>query len=154
MGSESTYAQVPTADGSDVARAKNTRCRRLLLWASAGWAPEILCASLGTLLMVTLCLVLQAYDGNPEPHFGSGIGSQLTLNTIVAIISASAKAALLLPVAECISQNKWYWFEDQYKDVRDMVTFDNASRGIYGGLELLWKTRLRLVPSLGTSTPC
>ena len=93
--------------------------------------------------MVILFVVLRVYDGRHEPRFGSTFGAALTLNTIVAIISASAKAALLFPVAECISQYKWFWFERRSRGLSDISTFDDASRGIWGGLVLLWKTRLR-----------
>ena len=94
---------------------------------------------------MTLVLVLHAFDGKPQPQFGSTFGAALTLNTIIAIISASAKAALLLPAAECISQYKWFWFQKDYRDMGDMETFDGASRGLWGGFELLWKSKLRFV---------
>jgi hypothetical protein len=46
----------------------------------------------------------------------------------------------MLAVAGCISQLKWLYFKHSPHSIRDMQTFDNASRGPMGAFELL--TRL------------
>jgi hypothetical protein len=110
---------------------------------SDNWTWEIVCALLGTVLVLVLYLVLRQYDGQPAPRFGTVFGTALTLNTVVSIIVAAARAALLLPVAECVGKLKWIWFSKHHRRLSDMSTFDRASRGLLGGLELLWATRLR-----------
>lgn len=80
------------------------------LWNVDWWWAELLCALLGTALVVALCIVLNRYDGAPSPPCGSAFGSALTLNTIVAILGTSARVALLYLKAECIGQLKWIWF--------------------------------------------
>lgn len=107
------------------------------------WIWEIVCAVLGALLILTLYLVLRHYDGRTAPQFGTAFGAALTLNTIVSIIVTAARAALLLPVAECVSQLKWIWFSRDYRRLTDMSTFDKASRSWSGGLGLVWSTKLR-----------
>ncbi|KXL48707.1 MAG: hypothetical protein FE78DRAFT_293237 [Acidomyces sp. 'richmondensis'] len=120
-----------------------------MFWPDDGWLLEISCAVLGVLLIIALALVLRAYDKKPVPQFGTAFGSSLTLNTVVAVIVAGTRAALLLPVAACVSQLKWQWMASKYRNLTDMATFDNASRGIVGGFTLLWKTKLRNVSSVG-----
>lgn len=98
---------------------------------------------LGVVIIAGLCLVLQAYDHEKMPQFGEVIGTTLTLNTVVALISISAKAALLLPVAEYVSMLKWIWFSDHYRALSDLSTFDQARRRILCGFDLSRETRLR-----------
>jgi hypothetical protein len=108
------------------------------------WLLEIFCVAIGTMLIVALYFVLQTYDGQIAPKFGSAFGSSLTLNTIVAIIAATAKVLLLLPVAECLGQLRWIWFARESRQLTDFTTFDRAVRGsIWSGFELLWMTKLR-----------
>ncbi|KAK8050448.1 hypothetical protein PG994_012178 [Apiospora phragmitis] len=55
---------------------------------------------------------------------GTELGSKLTINTLVAMLSTGAKAALLFPVAECISQIKWIWFSsEEPRRLSDMSSF-------------------------------
>jgi len=42
----------------------------------------------------------------------------------------------MTPVAECISQLKWNWFEKE-RPLADFETFDKASRGVLGSIYLL-----------------
>lgn len=109
------------------------------------WWLEIFCAVLGTILLIALALILNAFDGKAVPHFGSAFGSALTLNTIIAILATTAKTCLLFPVAECISQLKWIWFSSRLRRLSDLALFDRASRGLLGCIELLWATRLQYV---------
>ncbi|KAF2628866.1 hypothetical protein BU25DRAFT_390852 [Macroventuria anomochaeta] len=60
--------------------------------------------------------------------------------SLVAILSTIAKSALLLPIAVCLSQLKWNHFE-RPADLAHMQLFDDASRGPWGSLVFLWKTR-------------
>ncbi|KAA8568008.1 hypothetical protein EYC84_008433 [Monilinia fructicola] len=77
------------------------------------------------------------------------MGVGITLNTILAILTTTGRVCLLLPVAECISQQKWAWFSSSPKPLTDLETFDRGSRGAYGSLVLLWRINLRQFVSLG-----
>lgn len=124
------------------ARSKENFQRRYSTLLDDTWVSEGVCLFCGVLLVIALCLVLEAYDGRPAPYFGSAFGSALTLNTVVAIVATAAQAFLIFPVAECVSQLKWTWFFRDYRSLHDISTFDKASRGIWGGLQLAWETRL------------
>ncbi|KAE8141619.1 hypothetical protein BDV38DRAFT_296282 [Aspergillus pseudotamarii] len=58
-------------------------------------------------------------------------------NTVVSIIVTISKAALLVPVSGCLSQLKWNRYRDSVP-LYDMQAIDQASRGPWGALELLW----------------
>lgn len=150
MTTKSSYAPVESVreDHGESAGSQHHRTETGILHGDWWWA-EILCAVIGTVLIIALCLVLNRYDGKPSPTFGEAFGSALTINTIVAILGTAAKAALLYPVAECVGQLKWIWFSKKHRSLNDMATFDQASRGIWGGLELLWTTKLTSIASLG-----
>jgi hypothetical protein len=56
--------------------------------------------------------------------------------TVSALITVS-KSTLLLVVASCISQRKWKYFQKP-RPLLDFDTFDGASRGPLGAVELLF----------------
>jgi hypothetical protein len=63
-------------------------------------------------------------------------------NSLVAVFSTIAKSALLVPVAECIGQLKWIYFDStEPKTLAHLQAYDEASRGPWGSLGLFWKTR-------------
>lgn len=70
--------------------------------------------------------------------------------TIVAILSKVASAALILPISEAIGQLKWSWFNGKRsKDAFDFEIFDKASRGAWGSVLLLLRTRGKSLAALG-----
>jgi hypothetical protein len=42
-----------------------------------------------------------------------------------------------------ISQLKWSWFSKTKRPLRDIMTYDDASRGVWGAANLIWKLKLR-----------
>lgn len=60
--------------------------------------------------------------------------------SLVSVFSTIAKAALLVPVAVCLSQLRWSYFEKP-RELAHMQNFDDASRGPWGAAVFLWKTR-------------
>lgn len=64
-------------------------------------------------------------------------------NSLVAIFSTLSKASLMVPVASCISQLKWVYFAQAPHALSHVQVFDEASRGPWGALTLLWAIRVR-----------
>jgi len=94
--------------------------------------------------------VLLVFDDQPLPR----LPLQVTLNTFVALFSTMSKAAFMLPIAEAISQCKWNWFRTD-RPLSDFETFDEASRGFWGSLALLFRVRWRSVHApLPPTTSC
>ncbi|KAK3725448.1 hypothetical protein LTR37_000418 [Vermiconidia calcicola] len=139
MAAKSSYEPVATSK-EDSNEAGRSQRRSWMHSTDDNWLAEIACIVIGVILIIALCVLLWSYDGEPAPHLGPAF---VTLNTIVAVLSVCASAALIFPVAECISQLKWIYFEKDYRRLTDMDAFDKASRGWWGGLGLLWKTRFR-----------
>lgn len=104
-------------------------------WVDNWWLWELLSWVISALCMGTIALILLLSDNRP-------VGSNdVTLNSIISVLSGVAKAALLLPTAEALGQLKWSWFWRDTKKVEDFEAFDSASRGPWGSLMLLLKTK-------------
>ncbi len=103
------------------------------------WLYETLSSILAALNLVGLVILLRCYQEQPEPQWGGSI----TLNTIAAIISTAFRAALIIPVAACISQLSWLNLSGKSNSLEDHCFYDQASRGPIGSLRLLFHTRLR-----------
>jgi hypothetical protein len=59
-----------------------------------------------------------------------------------------ASAALIVPVSEALVQLKWNWFR-QSNAIWDFEIFDKASRGPWGAVMLLFRTKGRSLAALG-----
>lgn len=62
----------------------------------------------------------------------------LSVTATVSVLITASKSSLLLVVASCISQSKWEYFRKP-RPLLDFDTFDGASRGPLGALELLFR---------------
>ncbi|KAB5531314.1 hypothetical protein GE09DRAFT_1064040 [Coniochaeta sp. 2T2.1] len=72
----------------------------------------------------------------------------ITLNSTIAIFTTAAKSTLLIAVAGCVSQWKWFHFKEEARPLRDLELYDEASRGSLGSVEFLFRLRWG-VPALG-----
>lgn len=95
--------------------------------------------------MGTIVGVLIYYQDKKLPNW-PGV---LTLNAFIAILSKISGAALVLPVSEALGQLKWSWFQGDSKKMWDFEIFDNASRGPWGSILLLIRTKGRALAALG-----
>lgn len=105
------------------------------------WVWEFACWLLSVVCLTTIISILRAYDGETLPQWRSGI----TLNAMISVFAAIAKAALLFPVTESISQLKWVWFATESRKLQDFEAFDNASKGLWGSILLLCTPKSRSV---------
>lgn len=87
--------------------------------------------------MVVIIIVLWKVDGKPIPKWKLGV----SVNAFIAIFSGFAKSALLLPTAEALGQLKWNWFRSGERKMMDFEVMDSASRGPWGSMVLLGKTK-------------
>ena len=129
-------------------RSTPRRSRPRSLYArcvSDWWLLESLSVFLGFAAILALCLVLRHYNNNLVPRINTVFGRNVTLNTLVSILSTIGRAAVLYSVCECIGQLKWSWYLHSRRSLGDLDVFDEASRGAWGGLKLLWKVNVRLV---------
>ena len=85
---------------------------------------------------LAIIVILCRADGNPQQDSFLGI----TLNTLVAFLTSTTKAAFLVPVVEGLGQLKWLWFlSSKPKPLLDFQVFDEGTRGGIGTLKLLFR---------------
>jgi hypothetical protein len=87
--------------------------------------------------MGIIAIVLWKQDGKAMPNWKLGI----TINAFISIFSGFAKSALLLPTAEALGQLKWDWFRRSEKKMLDFEVMDSASRGPWGSMVMLARTK-------------
>lgn len=106
------------------------------------WWWEIGSAALSVAALVLLMLFLTYLQGTAYASWAYRISP----NAIISIMVTVGKAAMLVSVTNCLSQLKW----NQYRVRRplyNLQAFDQASRGIFGSLEMLWS----VTPSIATA---
>lgn len=88
---------------------------------------------MGILSFAASIAVLAVFHNKPLPQWPFGI----TLNTLIALLSAVTNASLAVPLASGFGQLKWNWFKRKPSPLTDMELFDEASRGSWGAVRLL-----------------
>jgi hypothetical protein len=113
------------------------------------WLLEILSWLFSALCMAVAIGVLIYLKDEPLSKWQLAERTPLTLNAFISILSKMAGAALLLPVSEALGQLKWSWFLEHSKQMWDFEIFDNASRGPWGSMLLLIRTKAKALAALG-----
>lgn len=106
-------------------------------WAGS-WTWEIGGAILSAVGIALLIIFLHFVDGMTYTRWQYSISP----NAVVSVISAFAKACMLIPVSSCLGQLKWN--QSRRKIAKPLYHFqvlDDASRGPWGSLSVFWKTR-------------
>ncbi|KAI9741138.1 MAG: hypothetical protein M1834_002851 [Cirrosporium novae-zelandiae] len=111
----------------------------------AHWWQEIFCCILTLVALAAIIITLAIHQGRPLPDWPH----QISVNTLISVFLVVLKGAMMLPLAEGISQFKWRWYHNA-RPLKDLSVFDLASRGPWGAARLLWTLRGRhLVASFG-----
>jgi hypothetical protein len=105
------------------------------------WLFELLSWLVSASCMVAMVFIYVRIKDQPI----SKAGSSLTWTNVLGKISS---AALIVPTSEAIGQLKWNWFHNS-KAMWDFEIFDRASRGPWGALMLLFRTKGRSLAALG-----
>jgi hypothetical protein len=113
------------------------------------WLLEILSWLFSAICMAAIIGVLVYLKDESLAKWTLSEKTGLTLNTYISISSKMAGAALILPVSEALGQLKWSWFLEHSKQMWDFEIFDNASRGPWGSMLLLIRTKGRALAALG-----
>lgn len=114
------------------------------------WTEEIVYVVISVLLMMTLVIILEIYDGHPLTDWQGAISMgnlsvNISLNFIVAVLGTISKASVAVAVEAGLVQTKWIWFSQRKRPLLDYKRFDNASRGPLGSARLLFTTRIKYV---------
>lgn len=111
------------------------------------WLWELLSLFVSTSCIGAIMGILAHYNGRKLPDWSYG----LTINGIISILAVIAKSALILSVAEALSQLKWCQFWNRERPVLDFERFDLASRGPWGSLTMLFHVRLWSLGAAGAA---
>jgi hypothetical protein len=105
------------------------------------WALELIWSLLGVVILMGLVMVLSTFNNQPLPDLPLG----LTLNTIVAVLATASRAVTVFLIGQSISQLKWNQFVGAEKPLLNLHIFDEASRGPWGSLQMVFQTRGRYI---------
>ncbi|KAL4912778.1 hypothetical protein BDW62DRAFT_216045 [Aspergillus aurantiobrunneus] len=75
--------------------------------------------------------------------------SHMSLNSLISWMSTISKGCVIISSSEALGQLKWVWVSQTARLIRELRTFDSASRGLYGAAEPIWTLRARHFAVLG-----
>lgn len=117
---------------------------KLSLWRR-WWLFGITSSVISLLAFAALVVVLAHCDSTSQRTW---LFSRLTLNGLVALLATITRTALMISVGSCLSQGAWNWFSNTRKrtfprerTLGDLEMIDAASRGSWGSMQLLWRTK-------------
>ncbi|KAK4173131.1 hypothetical protein QBC36DRAFT_360713 [Triangularia setosa] len=102
------------------------------------WGLGLMSISFSYLIFIAIVIVLASHSQKQLPSWPL----KISLNSALAFLTTLAKAAFMWPVSNAISQAQWSWFL-QDRPLYDFHLIDQASRGSWGALALLWRVRHR-----------
>jgi hypothetical protein len=105
-------------------------------WFRDWWGLEIISMCLSTMCIIAIIIMLWKVDKQEMPKWRLGV----TIDAVLSLLSGFSKSCLLMPTAEALGQLKWIWFKQEKRAI-DFEVLDKASRGTWGSLSLLARTR-------------
>ena len=103
--------------------------------------------SFSILCFLAIVCLLRGYDQKASPTFKQGI----TLNSIISVLSAASKSSMIYAVTASIGQLKWNWFYTKRERLQHIQLFDDASRGPWGSMIMLFSHKGCSLASLGAA---
>lgn len=68
------------------------------------------------------------------------------INSTISFFAVITKIAITSAIGNLISQSKWLWYrQDEPHSLKDLQLFEDASRGPWGAVALLFSIRARSV---------
>ncbi|KAF6808986.1 hypothetical protein CMUS01_13776 [Colletotrichum musicola] len=131
-------------------RTRRSEASSTFVKLSSWWWWEIC----GCLLCILSSLLLIVFLTQVDQMARQDWAYMLQPNTVISIITTVGKAAMMVPIAACISQLKWAEFRRPAR-LSLLQNMDDASRGPWGSLVLLTRARrnrIVLVPALAFLT--
>ncbi|EFY96509.1 DUF3176 domain protein [Metarhizium robertsii] len=126
----------------EAATPKATRPKVKPFWKV--WMLEMACILLSFSTFILIVMVLSKFDQQSVPDWPL----KVTLNTMLSFFVTLTKAGFMFPVSIAISRAQWSWFL-QERPLYDFHVLDQASRGAWGSLVLLWHIRCSHFIALG-----
>lgn len=90
------------------------------------WLWEISSIAAAAIALGAIVITLVLHGDHPIPKWPSAI----TINALIAVFTAIFKACIIMPIAECMGQLKWLWYQKP-RQLGYMEQWDLASRGVF-----------------------
>ena len=108
------------------------------------WTIELIAAGIAVAGIALLAGILKYFDNKPQRDYHLMNSQTYNLNSIVAAIATVMRVALGVVLGSALSQCMWNRFSTKDGTVRhltDLSVFDQASRGAWGSVRLIWLLR-------------
>jgi hypothetical protein len=147
---DSDHEKTPSSHGSSTDLSpKPSKYER---WVERLWLFEIFALVISTLALLGLVILLQVTNGEKVPNWTirpkHTKAFTVTINSVISIFSTLVKSTVIIPVAACMGELKWLWFNAGHS-LTDIQVFDSAARGPLGAVIMLWSFRGRSLACLG-----
>jgi uncharacterized membrane protein len=112
------------------------------------WKWEIVGVVGSALALMGIIVFASHFNNGPTPSWSMTVAKYnktftVTMNSILSLLSTIAKICVLIPVTKGLGQLKWIWFAKRERSLRDIETFESASRGLTGSALLMWKLKFK-----------
>ncbi|KAL7926624.1 hypothetical protein ACQKWADRAFT_328334 [Trichoderma austrokoningii] len=114
--------------------------KRYTVYSPSEWLLESLSSTVALGLVVALATIFWSMDNKPL----SAWTSRVSLSASISILTTAYAIALMHGVGEFIGQYKWLHFKDKPRQLSELKTFDQASRGVWGSALLLTTVKWNL----------
>jgi uncharacterized protein DUF3176 len=133
-GSVETHQSGPSAASDSSSGHGQPRQSRRTMW----WL-EFAALGLSWSAFASLIIVLAVYNGRPVNEWRFVISP----NAVVSIMGAIVRSSLAFAMSSCIGQGKWNWFRKHEGRLSAFGKFEDATRGPWGAVRLLWWSQFR-----------
>ena len=100
-------------------KRKQARLSLYSRFVENSWALEFLAWLFGAVTLTILVIVLGVFNGKPLSRWHSNI----SVNTLVNVLTTSSSTALIFPVTSSILQLRWLWLQKKTRSVADFDSF-------------------------------
>jgi hypothetical protein len=107
--------------------------------ANSPWLFDVIAVFVSGSACFSLIALLIIHDSRPITSWTFF----LPLNAVVSILGAISRSSLAFAISDSIGQSKWNWFKIHSGPLATFNRFDEATRGPWGSMKLLWWSRFR-----------
>ncbi|TDZ14500.1 hypothetical protein Cob_v012658 [Colletotrichum orbiculare MAFF 240422] len=119
---------------ADLRKPRPGRARELSQWCSENWVFEISSLFISAVCLAGIIITLVLHGNRPLPQWPFGI----KINALISALATVSRSALVVAISAAISQRQWVRLNDGHHPLADLEMHDNASRGPWGSLSLLF----------------
>ncbi|TEA17340.1 hypothetical protein C8034_v000448 [Colletotrichum sidae] len=130
---------------ANLRKPKPGRARELAQWCSENWVFEISSLFISAVCLAGIITTLVLHGSRPLPQWPFGI----KINALISALATVSRSALAVAISAAISQRQWVRLNDGHHPLADLEMHDNASRGPWGSLSLLFSLGWSDAVSLG-----